>query len=113
MALPRRRSLTLALVGLLALAQGGCASPTLPLPPPEPPEITGFSDGQVTLTGTALPDAIVYLLNQNQEVGVIVRANGGFYQVTLKANLKDVIAVWQEQGIERSPSVLVTVLPPK
>ena len=113
MALPRRRSLTLALAVLLALplSVDGCASPTLPLPPPEPPTITGFADGQLTLTGTALPDALVYALNQNQEVGVILRANGGFYQLTIKANDFDTIALWQEQGLDRSPSILVTARP--
>ena len=116
MALPGRRSLSLALAALLALplCAGGCASPTLPLPPPEPPETKGFSDGVITLQGSALPSALVYALNQNQEQGVIVKAtDAGVYTVSLKADSGNTIAIWQEQGSERSPSILVTARPLK
>ena len=115
-AMLRRRTLALAFAALLGLplAVGGCASPTLPLPPPETPTITIGEGGLVTLNGNAIPNSIVYGLNQQAEQGVIVKAGGnGAYTMSLKANLGDFVSIWQEVGVDRSPSILLQIVPPK
>lgn len=107
----RRRSLGAALLATLALALAGCASPTLPLPPPEPPETSTFGeDGTITLKGSAEPEAIVYAFNQTIEVGVIGKASAaGTYLLKLQAAEGHEIAIWQEVGSERSSSILIKV----
>ncbi|MCU0658465.1 MAG: hypothetical protein MUF64_25365 [Polyangiaceae bacterium] len=107
----RRRWMGMAGV-LFTLA--GCASPTLPLPPPERPEISTFhDDGTITLKGSALPEALVYGFNQNLEEGLIVKASpGGGYEMRIRAEVGHDISLWQELSTERSPSLLIRVRKP-
>ena len=102
MTTPRIVWLTLALA-VSALVYGpGCASPTLPLPPPtalvEAPDMTGF----VTVSGEARPGAFVGCLNENTEVGVLVRADpmSGEYTLRIQAMSGDGLALWQFEGTE-------------
>jgi hypothetical protein len=107
----RRRSWCKALLVALGLSLAGCASPTLPLPPPEPPVVGSFNeDGTVTLQGSAQPEAIVYAFNQTLEVGVIGKASAmGTYVLRIQAAEGHEVAVWQEVGSERSASVLIKI----
>lgn len=95
----------LALVAAAAFV-GGCAAPTLPLPPPaalaltSPDPVTGL----VTVTGEALPAAFVSCLNLRLEVGVIGRADAtGHFSLQLAAQAGDSLLVWQEIGSDRGP----------
>lgn len=106
-ALPRRWLL----VASLALGLSGCLSPTLPLPPPGAPEVSAVDkDGNVTLTGTANANAVVFAFDDRTQGGAIATASpAGAYSMKVAAQLGDAIEVWQEVGSERSSSVVVTV----
>lgn len=107
----RRRSWCIGLLALLGASIAGCASPTLPLPPPEPPETSTFEgDGTITLKGSAQPEAIVYAYNQTLETGVIGKASVlGTYVLRLRAQVGNEITIWQEIGSERSSPILLKV----
>jgi hypothetical protein len=99
-----------------SLAISGCLSPTLPLPPPDPPAVTAIdTEGNVTLHGTpGSVDAgsLVNAFNQNTGHGVIERADGvGAYTIVIGASVGDTIALWQEVGNETSSPTLVTIKP--
>ncbi len=105
-----RRARLFALVLLVALV-GGCYSPTIPLPPPDEPELSQLSpEGMVTVRGGATRYALVSVFNQRSGEGVITTAgqNGG-YEATLAAKAGDSLAIWQEVSGEKSPSIEVTV----
>ncbi len=81
----RRLITTLALIGLVAL--GGCITPSIPIPPPDPGKmtfaITTTSGGSSTATFSYPPDVnyvdtIVFVYNRDRGVGVIeaARADG-------------------------------------
>jgi len=85
---------------------GGCAAPTLPLPPPaallvsSPDPVTGL----VTISGEALPGALVSAVNVRLESGVIVRANdAGRFSLQIAAQAGDSIVVWQQIDNDRGP----------
>lgn len=91
-------------LGLAVL--GGCAAPTLPLPPPaallvsRPDPVTGL----VTISGEALPDAFVSAVNVRLESGVIERADdAGRFSVEIAAQAGDSILVWQQVDNDRGP----------
>lgn len=89
----------------LALAVAvGCATPTLPLPPPAALTIGAPVDGLVTVSGEVLPDAWVYCVNLDTEVGVIVRADEmGTFTLQIPAESGQYLSLWQEAGVERGP----------
>jgi hypothetical protein len=98
---PRR----LLLAGLLAVA---CYSPTLPLPPPVRPEITETETGGFRITGSVLPNAQVFALNERnrridgQEVG-----SDGIYSFELTlAERGDLVQLWYLAGTELSPTTV-------
>ena len=95
----------------LALGASACLSPTLPLPPPGAPEVSAVDkDGNVTLTGTANANAVVFAFDDRTEGGAIATASSaGGYAMKLAAKTGDTIEVWQEVGGDRSASVIVTV----
>jgi hypothetical protein len=110
------RSALAILVPLCALLCGaaGCAAPTLPLPPPTalvegPPDV----DGIVTVSGEARPGAFVGCLNQNSEVGVIVRADviTGAYSVRMAAEFEDTLSLWQFEGTSSGGQQIDVVVP--
>lgn len=101
-----RRMLLLSLVGVVGVE--GCLAPTLPLPPPDRPEVEGpDAQGSVRLTGTA-PDtsAVVFALNNrtNQVVGQRT-APLEKYALTMLAQNGDGITFWYSVGTEQSPSI--------
>jgi hypothetical protein len=104
-----RRMLAVSFLGLLAVA---CASPTLPLPPPEDPTIgPGVDADHVKLSvpcGGADPDALIVIVNNNPSVpgdeavtGSIVSSCGS-WDATAYAHSGDVLEITQEIGTERS-----------
>ncbi len=100
----------------LCLLVAGCASPTLPLPPPELPEVSAIdSDGYVTLQGapgSVDAYAIVYGFNTRTSEGVIEKATSvGSYKLRIRAILGDGVEIWQESGADRSAQTYVVVKP--
>jgi hypothetical protein len=88
-----------------------CATPTLPLPPPlalstAPDPMTGL----VTVNGSALPDAYVFILNQQTESGVIGTADmDGNFSIEIEAEIGDYLTVWQRLGSEDGPTIEIEV----
>ena len=102
----------LALLGALALL-GGCATPTLPLPPPSALVSAPDSEGWVTVTGEVLEDAFVFVYNEDMAAGVIVQADAtGAFAVQIQAAPYDSLTIWQRLGTDRGPDLHVQVPPP-
>jgi hypothetical protein len=98
-----RRSLLWA--GLLAL---GCYAPTLPLPPPQKPEITLTESGTFRLRGGVVPNAQIFALNERngaidgQQIG-----STGFYDFELnQAAGGDLVQLWYQAGTDLSPTTV-------
>lgn len=90
-----------------SLVLAGCLSPTLPLPPPDSPNISAVNDeGFVTLQGLpggAEPEALVVALNQRTGNGVIERADKlGQYTIVIAAQVGDTLTLWQVVGVDQS-----------
>ncbi len=96
----------------------GCASPTLPLPPPALPSVlAGSMPGtfRVSSIKGAEPNALVLLINRNTTLKPNERITGTFadeegsWDVELRASTGDIVEVSQEFGSLRSPPVSVTI----
>ena len=106
------------LFGVLVTVAVACASPTLPLPPPEAPAMTyGTTAGTVHLSGAnAEPGAFVVVINDGAgpvDKGVVseVRASGT-WDVDIVAKNGDVLTITQEFGKTVStPLKLVVKVP--
>jgi hypothetical protein len=117
-ALACARARGLALVGVLAVAAAGCASPTLPLPPPAIPTVeTSAIVGHVHLSSTrgAEPNAIIVIVNPNPALAGDARAfasqadEEGTWDAEVTASKGDVLEITQEYGTTRSPSVTIQI----
>ncbi len=102
---PRRSFLRSFVVGALVAAacasSGGCFGPTLPLPPPTALVSTPGADGFVDVSGEALGDAYVLVLNLDTDDGVIGRADpSGRYAVRIRATVGHTLEVWQMIGTD-------------
>lgn len=99
------------MVVALGLGVASCQSPTLPLPPPGQPEVSGVSsDGTIRVEGGAIADALVFVLNDRTGRGVIETASpGGGYRAVIEARVGDPIEVWQQVGLDVSSPILVRV----
>jgi len=97
-----------ALVGALCWPLGGCLSPTLPVPPPEPlalqePLAKLLPDAKsIQVQGTdAVKGAIVAMWNEDMQQGLIVKADeGGAYESVLAVDVsctrrQNYIQLWQ------------------
>jgi hypothetical protein len=111
-----RRALAAALLGI-ALAAGGCASPTLPLPPPEVPSVSKGSDADhVTLTsscGGAEDGALIVVINYSappeDQVGGAFATSCGSWQASVWAHKGDTLTITQQYGGQDSQSTTVQV----
>jgi len=111
-----RRALAALPFVMLVLA---CASPTLPLPPPETPTIgPGPDANHVQLSdpcGGADNDAVIIVVNANPNVSNAnavsgTRADGcGAWQVAVYAHKGDVLEVTQQSGANLSQTLEVMV----
>ncbi len=102
------RRLALAAAGLCLVS---CLSPTLPLPPPNRPDITAPDEnGLVRLQGVAAPDAEVIAWNHNTNlIAGQVTGSDSRYDFTMQAQANDFIELWYVQGSEESQSIRVIV----
>jgi hypothetical protein len=105
----RRLLLVVASLGL-----AGCLSPTLPLPPPNRPDVsTPDESGLVRLQGVAAPSAEVLAWNHaNGLIAGQVTGADSRYDFTIRANVADEIELWYVQGSEESQSIRVVVPAP-
>jgi hypothetical protein len=115
------RKLMPALVALIVVWVSGwlgCISPTLPLPPPNEPEVSPIdANGVVTLQGTAHSaegGALVFSLNQRTGEGAITTAsNSGSWEMKIGLESPcvtgDQIVVWQQSSGKDSENVIVKV----
>lgn len=106
---PMRRSfrhLILTLGLSAALYSNGCAAPTLPLPPPTALVEAPDPQGLVLVTGDSSAEAYIFVLNEDQDAGVIGRADlGGRYEVRLRGEPGDTLTVWQMVGSDRGTPI--------
>ncbi len=102
-----RRALLRALsaVGVSALVGAGCLSPTLPIPPPDPPDsMHATAAGHWQVAGDCTPGARVTVLDARTGRGAVVEdlTRAGRYVVDLEAEACDPAWVMQEVDEERS-----------
>lgn len=115
--IPRRSWLrTVAVAAVAALA--GCLAPTLPVPPPGQPEISGpDASGLVTLKGaseSAQPNAEVTVWNPSLNGGrgegrVTIAGPDGAWQLTIPAASKQTLWCWQTVGFDRSSQIEIRI----
>jgi hypothetical protein len=115
--LRRVRTATITL-GALGVCLVACASPTLPLPPPEEPVISPSPQaGYVHLhsSGGAEPNAIIVIVNEDTNVPLEERVTGseadgtGSWDAEVFASTGDVLDVSEEYGDAKSAPTQVTV----
>ncbi len=103
-------------LSLIVAALGGCVTPVIPLPPPDPTkmtfEVTGTAKDQVTITGAASAvhnGGYIYLINMSTGRGVITQTgeDGSFKAEPIKAQDKDQLHMWAARGPD-DPSSEVT-----
>jgi hypothetical protein len=96
-----------------------CASPTLPLPPPETPEILAGADADhVKLEspcGGAEDDATIVIINTNptvpgnEAVGGAIASDCGAWNTQVYAHVGDVLNITQQFVNQTSTPVIVQV----
>ncbi|MDQ3367411.1 MAG: hypothetical protein M3680_18465 [Myxococcota bacterium] len=76
-----RRLIVIGLVGALGLGMGGCITPSIPIPPPDPARMTfDVTEGPGSTATFSYPaeanygSAIVYVYNRDLGVGIIEQA---------------------------------------
>ena len=99
---------------LAALCLVSCLSPTLPLPPPDRPDVSSPDDsGFVRLQGVAAPRSEVIAWNRASDlIAGQVTGDDSRYDFTMKAAVSDNISLWYIQGDEESQTGTVTVPSP-
>lgn len=94
-----------------AICAAGCLSPTLPLPPPDRPDVSApDASGVVRVQGVAAPRSEV--VAWNHDTGLLagqVTGSDSRYDFTMAASVGDTIELWYMQGTDESPSVVVSV----
>jgi hypothetical protein len=89
-----------------ALAVVGCLSPTLPLPPPAEPSITGpDAQGSYELDGFVEPQSEVYAYNTRTQQIFGEHTDTGQYHFAVVAQLNDDITFWYINGTDESPTI--------
>jgi hypothetical protein len=94
-----------------ALAVGACLAPTLPLPPPAEPTVSGPDDsGTVALTGYVQPGSWVFAVNRATNAGAFHDTDEkGHYELSLQANVGDSVAFWYEIEGNTSDTLVFTI----
>lgn len=89
----RRMLLSLGAGALLA----GCLSPTLPLPPPSPPDVTQIGQGRYELNGSLPMRGTVFVQNERTSL-VFGETVEQLYRFTVSAEAGDAMSLWYEAG---------------
>jgi hypothetical protein len=104
------RVLRRCLLLIVALCVTSCLSPTLPLPPPDRPDVSVVDSGIVRLQGLAAPRTEVIAWNRSNDlIAGQVTGEDARYDFTIQGAAGDSIDLWYLQGGEESPTVRVTV----
>lgn len=106
----RRWVLLLAVVGAF-----GCLSPTLPLPPPNRPDVEGpDASGRVTLSGWVQPGAHVYAdnLHTGLSAGQQADLSTGNYRFQIGAEVGDRLAFYYRIGTDVSQALEILIRGP-
>src|SRR5262245_5464741 len=74
----------------------GCLSPTLPLPPPSPPDVKQVGQGQYELRGTLPMPGTIYVRNERTLEIRGVQGIETVYQFVVSAEPRDVMGLWYE-----------------
>jgi len=102
-------------LGLLSFAAlTGCLSPTLPLPPPEQPQVDGpDATGQVRLRGSVPKKSQVFAINlRSKDIRGEVVGNDGRYDFLLPAQIGDEVSMFYRNGTDESSSLLFMIRDP-
>jgi len=99
----RRALLSSLLTTSGAFIASGCLGPTLPLPPPDPPDHIGLASGETDvweLRGHCSRGAVVLVENLATGIisGVVDTDSTGSYLVRIEASQRDDAAVWELLG---------------
>ncbi|HEX7452845.1 MAG TPA: hypothetical protein VF294_11185 [Polyangiaceae bacterium] len=86
-----------------ALFAAGCLSPTLPLPPPDKPDVSSVSEGVVRLQGTVESQSEVFALDRNSNLIAGQYTDSGHYDFTMQAADRDSMTLWYVNGTVESP----------
>lgn len=108
---PRRLFLGL----LTGAAATSCLSPTLPLPPPEQPEVTGPdpATGEVRLRGSVPARSSIFAINlRSKDIRGQVVGGDGRYDFFLPARVGDEVSMFYRQGTDESQSLLFMIRDP-
>ncbi len=118
----RSAGLAIAMAAGAWLTAVGCASPTLPLPPPATPAIAlGPDADHVKLSGTcggAQANSLIVIVNTNptvppdEAVGGTIADACGAWDATVYAHAGDYLELTQEIGTTRSTPLDVQVILP-
>ena len=102
--------------GLLSFAaMSACLSPTLPLPPPEQPEVDGPDPetGEVRLRGSVPSKAQVFAINlRSMEIRGEIVGGDGHYDFFLPAEVGDEVSMFYRKGTDESQSLLFMIRDP-
>jgi hypothetical protein len=109
---PRRAFLAASLLLGHGFLQACANTPTLPLPPPVATAEFPDESGLVRVSGTALGNAFVSVLNTRTEQGVITRADDdGAFATDIAASAGDRLELWQEADGEIGERIDLAVPP--
>jgi len=89
---------------LLGLSVTACISPTLPLPPPSPPDIERVGEGQYRLQGSIPVQGTVLVLNTRTSL-VHGQVASVLYDFVVPARPRDTLVLWYVSGAEESDTV--------
>lgn len=109
----QRRRVFLGLLSGAAIT--GCLSPTLPLPPPEQPEVSGPdpATGEVRLRGSVPKKSQVFAINlRSKDIRGEVVGNDGRYDFFLPARIGDEVSMFYRKGTDESQSLLFMIRNP-
>lgn len=100
---------------LLAFLVGGCVTPVIPIPPPDPKGTVDVSKQELTVygePGNTQPEAMVFLYNQRTGTGLITLAekDGSYLFEPVVVQDKDRLDVWASRWSEDSPSAIVCMV---
>lgn len=90
---------------LLGAAVSACLSPTLPMPPPSPPDVEPVGQGQYRLRGGLPESGTVLVLNFRTERVDGQLANDAVYDFTVPALPGDHMQLWYVNGNDASEAV--------
>ena len=121
-AMDRGARLIIAIALVCGVGGPGCASPTLPLPPPVAPAMAAGPDANhVTLSATcggAQSNSVIVVINTNpnvladEAVGGSIANYCGAWDATVYAHVGDYLQITQQYGDEESTPIEVQVLLP-